>query len=50
VELPEAAPGEWHDILTCLIPAGWKVAELLAQFPVALLSGAGPCPPHPALV
>lgn len=50
VELPEGAPGEWHDILTCLIPAGWKMAELLAQFPVALLSGAGPCAEHRVVV
>jgi (1->4)-alpha-D-glucan 1-alpha-D-glucosylmutase len=37
VELPEGAPDEWHDALTGLIPAGWRVAELLAEFPVALL-------------
>ncbi len=37
--LPEGAPGEWRDALTGLIPPGWRVAELLAEFPVALLAG-----------
>jgi (1->4)-alpha-D-glucan 1-alpha-D-glucosylmutase len=41
VELPEGAPTAWRDTLTGLIPAGWRLAELLAEFPVALLSGAG---------
>ena len=41
VELPEGAPTAWRDALTGLIPAGWRLAELLAEFPVALLSGAG---------
>jgi (1->4)-alpha-D-glucan 1-alpha-D-glucosylmutase len=38
VELPEGLTGEWRDVLTGLIPAGWRVAELLAEFPVALLA------------
>jgi len=38
LELPEGAPAEWRDVLTGLIPTGWKLAELLAEFPVALLS------------
>jgi (1->4)-alpha-D-glucan 1-alpha-D-glucosylmutase len=37
IELP--APGEWRDLLTGLIPGSWRVADLLAEFPVALLSG-----------
>ena len=42
VELPQGAPGEWSDALTGIIPAGWRVAELLAEFPLALLyCGAG---------
>jgi (1->4)-alpha-D-glucan 1-alpha-D-glucosylmutase len=42
VELPQGAPGEWSDALTGIILAGWRVAELLAEFPLALLyCGAG---------
>jgi hypothetical protein len=37
--LPEGTPGDWRDALTGLIPSGWGVAELLAEFPVALLAG-----------
>jgi (1->4)-alpha-D-glucan 1-alpha-D-glucosylmutase len=40
VELPDDAPAEWRDALTGLIPTGWRVAELLAEFPVALLTSA----------
>jgi (1->4)-alpha-D-glucan 1-alpha-D-glucosylmutase len=36
---PEGAPAEWHDALTGLIPPGWRIKELLAEFPVALLAG-----------
>ena len=36
--LPPDAPHEWRDALTGLIPAGWRLAELLREFPVALLS------------
>jgi (1->4)-alpha-D-glucan 1-alpha-D-glucosylmutase len=38
VELPQRAPASWRDVLTGLIPSGWRVAELLAEFPVAMLS------------
>jgi (1->4)-alpha-D-glucan 1-alpha-D-glucosylmutase len=41
VELPEGAPTDWRDALTGLIPSGWRLAELLAEFPVALLSWTG---------
>jgi hypothetical protein len=41
VELPQGAPTAWRDALTGLIPAGWRLAELMTEFPVALLSGAG---------
>ncbi len=41
VELPEGAPKEWRDALTGLIPGGWRIAELLAEFPLALLNGQG---------
>jgi (1->4)-alpha-D-glucan 1-alpha-D-glucosylmutase len=41
VELPEGAPTDWRDALTGLIPLGWRLAELLAEFPVALLSWTG---------
>jgi (1->4)-alpha-D-glucan 1-alpha-D-glucosylmutase len=46
LELPQEAPAEWHDVLTGLIPAGWNLAELLAEFPVAMLSDAGPAFSH----
>jgi (1->4)-alpha-D-glucan 1-alpha-D-glucosylmutase len=35
--LPEGAPREWRDAITGLIPASWRIADLLAEFPVALL-------------
>jgi (1->4)-alpha-D-glucan 1-alpha-D-glucosylmutase len=38
VELPQGAPAEWRDVLTGLTPAGLRVAELLAEFPVAMLT------------
>jgi (1->4)-alpha-D-glucan 1-alpha-D-glucosylmutase len=34
---PEGAPGEWRDAITGLVPASWRLADLLAEFPVALL-------------
>jgi len=40
IVLPEGAPREWRDAITGLIPAGWRMSELLREFPVALL-GAG---------
>jgi len=40
VVLPEGAPEEWSDCLTGLVPASWKVGDLLAEFPVALLATA----------
>ena len=36
---PAGAPEEWKDALTGLIPPGWRLADLLAEFPVALLEG-----------
>jgi (1->4)-alpha-D-glucan 1-alpha-D-glucosylmutase len=39
--MPEGAPAEWTDVLTGLVPAGWRLSGLLAEFPVALLSGTG---------
>jgi len=36
--LPEGAPTEWHDVVTGLIPASWRVADLLREFPVAMCS------------
>jgi (1->4)-alpha-D-glucan 1-alpha-D-glucosylmutase len=38
VLLPEGAPAEWSDCVTGLAPASWKVRDLLAEFPVALLA------------
>jgi (1->4)-alpha-D-glucan 1-alpha-D-glucosylmutase len=38
LELPEDAPTEWRDSVTGLIPASWRIADLLRVFPVALLS------------
>jgi (1->4)-alpha-D-glucan 1-alpha-D-glucosylmutase len=32
------APAEWKDCLTGLTPRSWRLADLLAEFPVALLS------------
>jgi (1->4)-alpha-D-glucan 1-alpha-D-glucosylmutase len=37
LELPTGAPTEWRDVLTGLVPHNWRVADLLAEFPVALL-------------
>ncbi len=37
VELPAGAPAEWQDVLTGLIPPSLQVAELLREFPVALI-------------
>ena len=39
IVMPQGAPREWRDVLTGLIPAGWRVADLLREFPVALLAG-----------
>jgi (1->4)-alpha-D-glucan 1-alpha-D-glucosylmutase len=36
---PEGAPEDWQDVLTGLIPASWRVGDLLGEFPVALLVG-----------
>ncbi|MBZ5726439.1 MAG: malto-oligosyltrehalose synthase [Acidobacteriia bacterium] len=36
--LPQEAPSEWEDVLTGLIPGSWRMADLLAEFPVALLA------------
>jgi (1->4)-alpha-D-glucan 1-alpha-D-glucosylmutase len=36
--MPLNAPGEWHDVLTGLIPASWRLADLLGEFPVAMLA------------
>ena len=37
--LPEDAPTEWQDVVTGLIPASWRLADLLREFPVALVTG-----------
>jgi (1->4)-alpha-D-glucan 1-alpha-D-glucosylmutase len=37
VVAPAGAPAEWSDCLTGLSPRSWRVADLLAEFPVALL-------------
>jgi maltooligosyltrehalose synthase len=39
--LPAGAPGEGQDVLTGLIPASWRLADLLREFPVAMLHGVG---------
>jgi (1->4)-alpha-D-glucan 1-alpha-D-glucosylmutase len=38
IVLPPNAPREWHDALTGLIPAGWRMSDLVKEFPVALLA------------
>jgi (1->4)-alpha-D-glucan 1-alpha-D-glucosylmutase len=38
LEMPPGAPSEWRDVLTGLIPASWRLADLLAEFPVAMLA------------
>jgi (1->4)-alpha-D-glucan 1-alpha-D-glucosylmutase len=35
--MPDAAPPEWVDALTGIIPASWRLADLLREFPVAFL-------------
>jgi (1->4)-alpha-D-glucan 1-alpha-D-glucosylmutase len=37
---PANAPAEWSDCLTGLTPRSWRLADLLAEFPVALLGNA----------
>jgi len=37
VVLPEGAPREWTDCLTGLTPASFRAADLLREFPVAML-------------
>jgi (1->4)-alpha-D-glucan 1-alpha-D-glucosylmutase len=37
IVLPDDAPSEWSDCLTGLIPRSWRIADILAEFPVALL-------------
>jgi (1->4)-alpha-D-glucan 1-alpha-D-glucosylmutase len=37
-ELTPPRGGDWIDVLTGLVPASWRVADLLAQFPVAMLA------------
>jgi len=34
---PQNAPTEWQDALTGLIPASWRMTDLLREFPVKLL-------------
>jgi (1->4)-alpha-D-glucan 1-alpha-D-glucosylmutase len=41
LELPRDAPGQWEDALTGLIPPSWRLQDLLAEFPVAMLTNAG---------
>jgi (1->4)-alpha-D-glucan 1-alpha-D-glucosylmutase len=38
IVLPPDAPREWRDVLTGLIPAGWRMSDLVKEFPVALLA------------
>jgi (1->4)-alpha-D-glucan 1-alpha-D-glucosylmutase len=40
IPLPEGAPNEWKDELTGLITASRRVADLLAEFPIAMLMAA----------
>jgi (1->4)-alpha-D-glucan 1-alpha-D-glucosylmutase len=35
---PEGASGAWREVITGLMPAGWRMSELLGEFPVALLA------------
>ena len=37
IVLPAEAPAEWSDCLTGLTPRSWRMADMLAEFPVALL-------------
>lgn len=37
VVLPEGTPAEWTDCLTALSPASWRMKDLVAEFPVAML-------------
>jgi (1->4)-alpha-D-glucan 1-alpha-D-glucosylmutase len=39
LELPDGAPEAWHDVLTGLIPGSHRLADLLKEFPVAMLAG-----------
>jgi (1->4)-alpha-D-glucan 1-alpha-D-glucosylmutase len=34
---PAGVPEGWRDAITCLIPPSWKLSDLLAEFPIALL-------------
>ena len=44
VVLPEGAPTNWQDELTCVFPASWRMRDLLAEFPVAMVTPVGPRP------
>ncbi len=35
---PPNAAAEWRDVLTGLVPASWRLSDLLREFPVALLA------------
>jgi (1->4)-alpha-D-glucan 1-alpha-D-glucosylmutase len=37
IAMPEDRPPEWTDALTGIIPSSWRLADLLREFPVALL-------------
>ena len=37
--LPEGVPSEWKDVITGLIPPTFRLGDLLAEFPVAMLEG-----------
>jgi (1->4)-alpha-D-glucan 1-alpha-D-glucosylmutase len=41
LELPEGAPDSWTDVLTGIIPAGFRISELLAEFPIAMVTNEG---------
>ena len=38
--LPDGAPSQWKDALTGLVPASWRIRDVLAEFPVGLLGSA----------
>jgi (1->4)-alpha-D-glucan 1-alpha-D-glucosylmutase len=41
IRLPEGAPEEWTDTITGLVASGWRVGDLLAEFPVGMWTAAG---------
>ena len=43
LEAPEGAPSEWQDVMTGLIPASWRLRDLLAKRPSCMATSWSIC-------